>query len=240
MPKVTLPSLASGYLSTDTLNEALETIQDAFDNTLSRDGSTPNTMSAALDMNGNAVINIGASTDPTSVVSLDAMQSYVDSRASGMVVQKLERHTAASAQTAFTLTTMTYEVGANNLAVYVNGVRKFAGHDYTETSATVITFLAGQAAGAKVDFVTNDYLATIALDAHTHAWSDLTGVPSFATRWPTWTEVTDKPTVFTPDTHTHTSNQITAGTASVPDGARGVYVQSTAPTATRVGDLWIY
>lgn len=29
--------------------------------------------------------------------------------------------------------------------------------------------------------------------AHTHAWADLiSGLPAFATRWPTWTEVTDK------------------------------------------------
>ena len=33
--------------------------------------------------------------------------------------------------------------------------------------------------------------------SHTHAWSDITsGVPDFATRWPTWSEVTSKPTTL--------------------------------------------
>jgi hypothetical protein len=39
---------------------------------------------------------------------------------------------------------------------------------------------------------------------HAHPWSDITsGIPDYATRWPTWTEVTDKPTTFTPSSHTH-------------------------------------
>lgn len=36
-------------------------------------------------------------------------------------------------------------------------------------------------------------------------WSQLTGLPAFATRWPTWSEVTDKPTTFPPSAHTHTT-----------------------------------
>lgn len=40
---------------------------------------------------------------------------------------------------------------------------------------------------------THSYAST----SHAHAWSDITsGVPDFATRWPTWGEVTSKPTTF--------------------------------------------
>ena len=51
-----ISTISSGYASTTTLNENFEALQEAFDNTISRDGSTPNTMSADLDMNGNDII----------------------------------------------------------------------------------------------------------------------------------------------------------------------------------------
>lgn len=51
-----ISTISSGYASTTTLNDNFEALQEAFDNTISRDGSTPNTMSADLDMNGNDII----------------------------------------------------------------------------------------------------------------------------------------------------------------------------------------
>ena len=52
-----ISTISSGYASTTTLNDNFEALQEAFDNTISRDGSTPNTMSADLDMNNNDIIN---------------------------------------------------------------------------------------------------------------------------------------------------------------------------------------
>ena len=43
----------------NTLNQNWDTIQESFDNTLSLDGSTPNAMNADLDLNGNALLNVG-------------------------------------------------------------------------------------------------------------------------------------------------------------------------------------
>ncbi len=61
MSKITLDTVASGYdLSKINANFAL--IQAAFDNTLSRDGTSPNSLSADLDLNGQQVINELAST----------------------------------------------------------------------------------------------------------------------------------------------------------------------------------
>lgn len=48
--------------------------------------------------------------------------------------------------------------------------------------------------------------------AHSHAWTDLAGVPATASRWPTWLEVADKPLTFAPSAHTHAAADITAGT----------------------------
>ena len=46
--------------------------------------------------------------------------------------------------------------------------------------------------------VTDKQLATKAALLHTHTWSQVTGKPETATRWPTFAEVTDKPTIHTP------------------------------------------
>ena len=54
--KPSITTISSGYASTTTLNENFEALKEAFDNTLSRDGSTPNTMGADLDMNGNDIV----------------------------------------------------------------------------------------------------------------------------------------------------------------------------------------
>ena len=45
--------------------------------------------------------------------------------------------------------------------------------------------------------------------SHTHSWSQISGAPATATRWPSWGEVTDKPGSFTPSSHTHDWSQVT-------------------------------
>jgi len=53
----TITTIASGYYSRTALNDNFTNIDAAFDNTLSLDGSTPNSMQGDLDLNGNQVIN---------------------------------------------------------------------------------------------------------------------------------------------------------------------------------------
>ena len=48
------------------------------------------------------------------------------------------------------------------------------------------------------------------------AWGNITGAPATATRWPSWSEVTSKPSTFTPSSHTHTKSQITDFPSSMP------------------------
>lgn len=59
MPKVDLNDISGGFASVDALNANFQLIEEALDNTLSRDGSTPNQMEADLDMNGYKVLNMG-------------------------------------------------------------------------------------------------------------------------------------------------------------------------------------
>ncbi len=52
-----ITTVTSGYTSQTTINTNFENVRDQFDNTLSRDGSTPNEMNADLDMNSNDILN---------------------------------------------------------------------------------------------------------------------------------------------------------------------------------------
>lgn len=58
MPKLVLNDITSGYASITALNDNFARIETALENTLSRDGTTPNTMSADLDMNGKKILNV--------------------------------------------------------------------------------------------------------------------------------------------------------------------------------------
>lgn len=60
MAKLTVADITSGYTSTTALNTAFTAIETALENTLSRDGTSPNQMSSNLDMNGYAILNARA------------------------------------------------------------------------------------------------------------------------------------------------------------------------------------
>ena len=53
----TLIDVSSGYTSSQALGSNFDAIEEAFENTLSLDGSTPNAMNADLDMNNNDIVN---------------------------------------------------------------------------------------------------------------------------------------------------------------------------------------
>lgn len=63
---VTLSTIVNPLTSADEINTNFSALNDAFDNTLSRDGSTPNVMTADFDMNGKSILNL----DSVSVSSL--------------------------------------------------------------------------------------------------------------------------------------------------------------------------
>lgn len=65
-----LASLESQASAIQTINENSDRIAAALENTLSRDGTTPNTMSASLDMNDERVINLAAPINNTDAARL--------------------------------------------------------------------------------------------------------------------------------------------------------------------------
>lgn len=55
--KVTPTTITAGHGTTNDLNTNFDTVADEFDNTLSLDGTTPNSMAADFDMNSNDILN---------------------------------------------------------------------------------------------------------------------------------------------------------------------------------------
>lgn len=78
MPKLTLTTIATGYGSLDALNANFDAIETAIENTLSRDGTSPNTMSANLDMNSNRILNLPAPLNASEPARHGDIQIYVD------------------------------------------------------------------------------------------------------------------------------------------------------------------
>ncbi len=59
--KVTVNQITSGFAGITALNENFAAIATAIENTVSRDGTSPNTMEADLDLNGHRLLNVLAS-----------------------------------------------------------------------------------------------------------------------------------------------------------------------------------
>jgi len=79
MAKLALTPTAAGYAYVTTMNANNDLIEAAMENTLSRDGTTPNTMSVALDMNSQLVNNIGVPVSDQDAAS----KKYVDDIVTG-------------------------------------------------------------------------------------------------------------------------------------------------------------
>ena len=60
--KPSINNITSGFNSTAEINQNFQALRDAFDNTVSLDGSLPNAMNADFDMNGYDILNAGALT----------------------------------------------------------------------------------------------------------------------------------------------------------------------------------
>lgn len=75
--KISLNRLFGGFLSTSKVNENSDSIEEAFENTLSRDGTSPNQMGANLDMGTHRVINLGAPINPNDAVRLVDVEGIV-------------------------------------------------------------------------------------------------------------------------------------------------------------------
>jgi uncharacterized membrane protein len=161
MAKLTLNNITSGYASTSATNTNNDLVVAALENTLSRDGTGPNTLGANIDMNSHKVINTSPGTQANDGVNYKQMVNTIQSASDGKIVQLSEEQVATSNQTVFTLGLITYFIQANNISIYLNGIRQSNVIDYVETSGSVITFHVGLTSGDRVSFFVNESQTSI-------------------------------------------------------------------------------
>src|SRR5216684_4587625 len=88
MSKVTLNTITNLQDTTaiGQINGNSSITQTAFDNTLSRDGTSPNQMVSSLDMNNNSIINLVDATQNQQPVTLNQFNNSLQGLQSGVVV----------------------------------------------------------------------------------------------------------------------------------------------------------
>lgn len=69
----------------------------------------------------------------------------------------VEQQTATAGQTVFTLASMSYSPGADDVDVYIQGVKQVSGTSFTETNSTTITFSEGLNVGDVVEFISWEF-----------------------------------------------------------------------------------
>ena len=116
--KLNLSNITSGYGAVAALNANFDAIETAVENTLSRDGTTPNEMLANLDMNGNDILNANA----VDVSSLTINGTPVQPSTGVTVASAFQSYTftATLGQTSFSVTPYTPYVAS--VQVEVNGL----------------------------------------------------------------------------------------------------------------------
>lgn len=127
-----IASLANTLSAKAALNDNFDKIEAAFDNTLSRDGSTPNQMEADIDLNSNDLLNvdrIDAAEYYRNGVPLEQSVAYADKR--------YQLFSGTGAETNFTLDQHPGSLG--NLEISISGVMQRPGLDYNH-SGTILIF----------------------------------------------------------------------------------------------------
>lgn len=161
MAKLTLADIAAGYASTTTINNNNALIEAALENTLSRDGTTPNQMSADIDLNSNFVANLGVPTNDAHA----ATKKYVDDIVTGFT----DGSTEFSAALPYTITgAWDFETLTDFLAGIriqdAGGADEFRGvHDGTDLNFT-------QVGTTDVNFPALDGLGLYTFQDQVHAW----------------------------------------------------------------------
>jgi len=96
----TVSTITTGHASITKLNSNFTALRDGFDNTLSRDGSTPNTMSADIDLNGNDITNVNTITNASGTDVVAAAAASATAAAASQAAAATSATAAASSQTA--------------------------------------------------------------------------------------------------------------------------------------------
>lgn len=163
MAKKTPLTVTSGFASQTQLNAEFADIADHLNTkVLYRDNPAgePNVAQTDFDLNSFNLNNVRNAENVNQAPNLGQVQALLGAGGSGLISSVTEVQTATNAQTVFNISAFTYTVGAQNLAVFVNGVKQYIGTAYSETSASSITFTEALDAGDLVQFISNESTTT--------------------------------------------------------------------------------
>ena len=155
----TVNLIGSGYASKDLLNNNFEALRNAFDNTLSIDGSTPNAMGADLDMNSNDILN--ADVVNAKAIRVDGtLITSSEIAASGASLHS-DTYTGNGSTTVYA---MSYEPFIkDNTQVYIDGV--YQNKNGYSIVGTTLTFSEAPPLNSAIEVVVARSLTTAATDA---------------------------------------------------------------------------
>jgi hypothetical protein len=158
--KPTLTTVSSGYQSTTQLNANLNAINNALDNTLSLDGSTPNAMTADIDLNSNDLLNVA--TTRTTNLYLGGTRVVAEGTLNTVSNMDVDEFTGNGSTVAYVLSSTPLTVDV--VLVNVDGVAQLA-TSYTLSVAT-LTFSEAPPLNSAIQI---RYFTDIALGATTSA-----------------------------------------------------------------------
>jgi hypothetical protein len=145
--KPDITTIASGYYSRQALNTNFENLQDGFDNTLSLDGSTPNSMGADFDVNGNNILNAGQIATDSLLINGVAVTASGD--VSFETTYLTASYTGDGSTVAYSLTANPQT--ENNVNIYVDGV--YQNKTTFSLSGTTVTFSEAPPLNAAIEIV---------------------------------------------------------------------------------------
>lgn len=163
--KLTLADTASGY-NLSPINNNFSLIQTELqDRVLYRDNPSgePNFMEQELDMNNYRIYNVADGIAPSDAVNRGQVGLLLETLGTEFIATSEEKAVATAGQSAFNLSTLSYEPGLNNLAVYINGVRQNK-EDFIESNKTTVTIVGGAQEGDVLTFISNERQGEINLN----------------------------------------------------------------------------
>ena len=147
--------IASGFQTTESLDQNFADIQEALQDGLSRSGQSPNDMGADIDMQGHRIYNLPAAIQNGEPVTYAQLIANLTPMEFAGYLQELQ--TSTDGQTVFT-TSNAYTPGLGALRVFVNGLL-LPTTEYVENDANTVTFVTGLEAGDEVHFVITSFAA---------------------------------------------------------------------------------
>lgn len=247
--KLTLSTIGSRYASVAALNANFDAIVQAIENTISRDGTSPNSMSGNLDMNSNRILNLPAPTsdnEPITRAYLGVLDNnaYDASVAAAASAEDAADSAAAAAASAASLDTTNLLNKNNNLSELASPSTALTNLGGTTVGKAV--FIAVDAAAARTAIGTVINTDVQAYDANT-AKTNVVQSFSVAQRGSataltsTSASIAVNLALANNFTHTFTENTTLANPTNITAGQCGTIVftqHASSPKTLAFGSYW--